>query len=139
MRRILVATLLLLTVPAAGAAPVGDRPDGLWLNPRNSVAVRTGPCGDRLCGWVVWADAQARADALDSGVSQLVGTRLLEDYRPDGRHQWSGTVYVPDMGRHFASYIEQTSPRQLKIRGCILGGLLCRSQLWTRIDRTPDA
>ena len=104
-----------------------------------SVAVRTGACGDKLCGWVVWANGSARSDAKDSGVADLIGTRLLEDYRQDGRHAWSGTVYVPDMGRRFASQIEQPSPGQLKIKGCIMGGLICRSQLWTRIERLPNA
>ena len=139
MRKMLVAVLLAMLASAAPGETVDTTPNGLWRNPRNSVAVRTGPCGDHLCGWVVWADAEARADAHDSGVDNLIGTRLLEDYRPNGKSAWTGTVYVPDMGRHFASQIQQISPGQLKIKGCILGGFLCRTQLWTRIERIPDA
>jgi uncharacterized protein (DUF2147 family) len=41
-------------------------------------------------------------------------------------------VFVPDMKRKFYSRIEQQGPDKLKISGCILGGLLCKSQYWTR-------
>ncbi|HKT77786.1 MAG TPA: DUF2147 domain-containing protein [Sphingobium sp.] len=136
---VLAALALLLSSACALASPIGDLEDGLWLNPGGSVAVRTHGCGDRLCGWIVWASAAAQSDARESGVAHLIGTQLLEDYRPDGRNEWTGTVYVPDMGRRFFSRIEQTAPQQLKIKGCVLGGLICRSQLWTRIERTPGA
>jgi uncharacterized protein (DUF2147 family) len=125
------------TPVAAGGVP--QPATGLWLNPSSSVAVRTGPCGEKLCGWIVWANAQARGDARDGGVAQLLGTELLENYTPTSARLWSGTVFVPDMGRRFSSQIEQVSASQLKVKGCILGGLLCKSQVWTRIERLPNA
>jgi hypothetical protein len=73
------------------------------------------------------------ADAIDAGIPHLVGTTLLQDYRPKGPGHWAGRVYVPDMGRTFYSTIDQQGPDQLKISGCILGGLFCRSQLWHRV------
>ena len=129
----LLATTANVPVPQ----PEGRQPQGLWLGPHNNVAVRTGPCGDRLCGWIVWADREAQADARDGGTSRLVGTELLEDYRAEGKGQWRGTVFVPDLGRRFSSQISQLSPGQLRVKGCILGGLICKSQLWTRIERLP--
>ncbi len=136
--RLWAALALLVAVPAVLAAKVPvAQPEGLWLSPHDNVAVRTGPCGDRLCGWIVWADREAQADARDGGTPRLVGTELLEDYRAEGKGQWRGTVFVPDLGRRFSSQISQLSPGQLKVKGCILGGLICKSQLWTRIDRLP--
>ncbi len=119
---------------AADAVPVGD-----WIGPHADVAVRTGPCGTMLCGWVVWASPSARAHAGDGGTTRLIGTELLEGYRNDGTHQWRGTVFVPDLGTRFASRIEQPTPDRLRIEGCMLGGLICRSQTWHRIDRMPGA
>lgn len=131
----LVAPGLVANVPVP--QPEGLRPEGLWLSPHNNVAVRTGACGDRLCGWIVWADREAQADARDGGTDRLIGTELLEDYRPEGKGQWRGIVFVPDMGRRFSSQINQLSSGQLRVKGCILGGLICKSQLWTRIERIP--
>ncbi|NIJ21525.1 uncharacterized protein (DUF2147 family) [Sphingomonas naasensis] len=135
--RIVTAGMALLAAPAIASARPARSPEGMWLNPHGSVAVRAGACGDRICGWVVWASAAAQKDARESGVDKLIGTELLEDYRPYGQARWSGTVFVPDMGRHFASEIEALSPDRLKVKGCILGGLICKSQVWTRIAQLP--
>jgi len=124
-----------LALPAAAAEV--PQPAGLWISPHHDVAVRTAPCGDHLCGWVVWASATAQADARAGGTDRLIGTELLEDYRADGRGIWSGTVFVPDMGRRFSSRIGLPSVDRLQIRGCLLGEMLCRTQLWTRIEQVP--
>lgn len=105
---------------------------GTWLNPRESVAVQAGDCGGKLCGWVSWASRAALADAAAADVPHLLGTELLQDYRPSGPKRWAGRVYVPDMGRSFQSTIEQIDLQHLKISGCVLGGLLCKSQIWRR-------
>ncbi len=123
-------------VPAQASAPGLT---GYWIGPHRDVAVRTAPCGDRLCGWVAWASDSARAHAAGGGTAQLIGTELLHDYVADGDHAWSGTLFVPDLGRRFASHIEQAAPDRLHVEGCILAGLVCRSQVWTRIDRLPGA
>jgi uncharacterized protein (DUF2147 family) len=132
LRTALFLSLFIAPLAAHAATPA----EGIWLNPSGSVAVRTAPCGPGLCGRVVWASTKARADAQDSGITSLIGTELLQDYRPEGRI-WHGTVYVPDMGRHFDSRIEALSPDRLKISGCVLGGLFCRSQVWSRIAEVP--
>jgi uncharacterized protein (DUF2147 family) len=105
---------------------------GEWINPHGSVRVRTEDCGGKLCGHVVWASSEAIADARDSGTANLIGTQLLSDYRllPSGR--WSGRVFVPDMGRSFSSTIVPLGGTALQISGCILGGLICKSQVWKR-------
>ena len=124
----------------AGAAPAQPVPAiyGTWLNPRGTVAVRTEACAqDHLCGRIVWADADAQSDARDSGVTRLIGTALLEDYRADGRGRWQGTVFVPDLNRHFFSKIEQIDADTMKLKGCILNGLICKAQLWKRIGHLP--
>ncbi|WP_404477752.1 DUF2147 domain-containing protein [Novosphingobium sp. BL-52-GroH] len=120
--------------PAGGAL-------GIWMNPKHSLVVHTDACanatGATLCGRIVWASRQALADASDASVPRLVGTELLEDYRLRGKGVWQGTVFVPDMGRRFYSEIDEVSPDRLKVKGCILGGLLCKSQVWTRVAQVP--
>ena len=135
----LIAVVMLMAagVPAAAAHRAPVQPDGLWLNPHSSVAVRAGPCGANLCGWIIWANQEAQADARDGGIAKLVGIELLQDYHSDGGSTWAGTVFVPDMGRHFASKIALVGPDRLKVQGCILGGLICKSQVWTRIEHPP--
>ncbi|AHE53138.1 DUF2147 domain-containing protein [Sphingomonas sanxanigenens] len=118
--------------PAGAEVPAVATTLGTWINPHGTVKVRTGMCGSVLCGHIVWASAEANADAAESGVPRLVGTELLGNYRPAGAGRWRGEVYVPDMGRRFASTIEPQGVDALRISGCILGGLICRSQIWHR-------
>lgn len=138
------AAVMLAGVAAPAAAQGQPQPAapsiyGLWMNPYRSVAVHTGACADRLCGWIVWANQAAQDDARDGGVPRLIGTALLEQYRQQRGGSWAGTVFVPDMGRRFYSIIEQVDADTMKVKGCILHGLLCRSQVWHRIDALPHA
>lgn len=134
----LILLLAALPVPACGhdASRAADA-EGFWLNPKRTVAVRAAACGEALCARIVWASMEARNDAAASSVPHLLGTEVLEDYRFRGNGVWTGTIFVPDMGRRFASRIEELSPTQLRIKGCVLRGLLCKSQVWTRIGDLP--
>jgi uncharacterized protein (DUF2147 family) len=123
--------LMALAVVAAGLPPPPPVV-GVWHNPKNSVAVKTGACGDKLCGWVVRANDQAQADARDGGTPKLIGTALLREYRPSGRRKWSGQIYVPDMGRTFGSTITLVDSNTIDVKGCLIGGFLCKTQTWRR-------
>lgn len=134
----LLAPLLAIALATGATAAGSAAPElpaelaGTWLNPHRSVAVRTGRCGELLCGWIVWVDAQAAQDARDGGVANPIGTQVLRDYRPAGDGRWRGTVYVLDLGRSFSSAIEPLGGGRLKISGCVVGGLICKSQIWRR-------
>lgn len=106
---------------------------GTWINPKRTVTVVTSPCGQLLCGTVVSATPEVQAIAKKAGAPPLVGTKLLRDYRQTGKDKWQGKVFVPDRNASYYSTIKQINANQLKISGCILGGLLCKSQVWSRI------
>ena len=122
----MLLTLLLAAAPAPAAIL------GTWHNPQNSVAVRTGQCGETLCGWVVRASDRAKHDVADKGYPPLIGTALLRSYKADGRGRWAGQIYVPDMGRAFGSTVTMVDADTLNVRGCLIGGFLCKSQIWRR-------
>jgi len=128
-------SLITMALALAGQTPQpAPSVDGVWANPAGSVQVRTGACGDKICGWIVWASPKAQADARKKGVTQLIGTALLRSYRATDRGHWSGEVYVPDMQSSFYSTITMVDAQTLNIKGCILGGLLCKSQIWRRVQ-----
>ncbi|HWW47428.1 MAG TPA: DUF2147 domain-containing protein [Xanthobacteraceae bacterium] len=131
----MAAAALVLLPAASQAESAGAEPEvlGTWINPHRTVKVATSYCAGGLCGSIVWAAPEAQADARDSGVADLIGTKLLRDYRATGPGRYEGTVYVPDMGRTFHSKIEQIDANSLKISGCIIGGLICKSQRWRRV------
>jgi uncharacterized protein (DUF2147 family) len=126
--------LLALPAPAFAAPRAADdsRIVGEWINPAHSIKVATSMAGPTLSGRIIWASEEAREDAKESGITALIGLELLEDYRPDGPHLWKGTVWVPDLGHKFTSYIRMEDTDTLKISGCVLRGLICKSQIWRR-------
>lgn len=122
------AFVFLLSLPNMAYA----EPSGFWTNPTRTVRVAVSACGVELCGRVVWAGREATEDAREGGVEPLVGQTLLRAYRRKTSTRWQGRVFVPDWNRTFWSTIDQVDPRTLKISGCILRGLVCKSQLWTK-------
>ena len=134
MKKTLAILGCLCLAPALAANVTAPPPVyGLWQNPRATVRVRIGACGQMLCGTVAAATSSAQADARAAGVNPLIGVQLLQDYHQVDTDRWAGRVFVPDMGRTFSSRIVQVRPDTLQISGCLIGGMLCKSQLWTRV------
>ena len=117
--------------PAIAAAGIG----GTWTNPAGSVDVDMAPCGPRLCGTVVRASAKAKADAAGGGTYRLIGTQLFRGLVADGRGHWSGAVFVPDLGRTVTGTLALVDADSLEVSGCVVPGLLCQTQVWTRVRR----
>lgn len=124
--------LLALTLAAASGG-AADPAVGLWSNPKGSLTVRTRRCGEQLCATVVSASDRAKEKAADAGIDRLVGTEIFSDYRPDG-NGWAGILFVPDRGKRVSSTLETAGGERVKISGCLIGRILCKSQVWTRVD-----
>jgi uncharacterized protein (DUF2147 family) len=111
------------------AAPIASE----WRNPGNSVHVRIDRCDGQLCGTVTWASAKAQADARRGGTDQLVGTHLFRDLQPEGPGKWRGKVFVPDIRKTFSGTLTFADPETMVGKGCVLFGLVCKSQAWSRV------
>ena len=114
--RITTAIAAALAAFAAQAASAqGPGVDGVWSTPKGSVQVKTGACGDKLCGVVVYASQKAQADAKKAGAQPLIGTTLLRDYKADGAAHWSGEVFVPDRKASYYSTIQLVDAQTIKV------------------------
>ncbi len=130
----IVAALLVIAANSADAAARQESANGVWKNPSGSVRMRIAPCGKQICGKVVFANAQARADAARGGNPDFVGVNLLRNFSRTGPSSWSGQVFVPDINRTVSGTLTRAGPRSLTVRGCVLGRVGCRDQVWTRIS-----
>jgi uncharacterized protein (DUF2147 family) len=128
-----IAALPLAAMPAAAndraAAPIASE----WRNPSNSVHVRIDKCGESICGTVTWASAKAIADARRGGTENLVGTRLFRDLAPAGKGKWKGKVFVPDIRQTFSGTLNFAAEDKMVGKGCVLFGVICKSQTWSRV------
>lgn len=129
-------TLALLSAPARAEAPGGASLDGTWLTESHETQVRFAPCGTSQCGTIVWMK-QPHADTANPDAAKrsrsLVGTVFVYDLKPDGAKHWSGQLYNFENGKTYSGTLEMKEAGVLKLSGCVLGGLICRSQTWTRL------
>lgn len=127
-----MVAVALLAVPGRGAAADVT---GTWLTQNGLSQVRISPCGGARCGTIVWTKAQAR-DGRNPDPSlrsrDLVGVRIFSEGRPTAGG-WTGTLYNPLDGNTYSGKMRLRSAGELELSGCILAGLLCQSQIWTRL------
>lgn len=135
LRAILPAFVLFSVAPASAGSPPDAAPIATeWRNPSNSVHIRIDPCGSTtLCGTVTWASDKAKADAARGGTTNLVGTRIFRDLRPAGSAKWTGKVFVPDIRQTFSGTLEFQDGNKMVGKGCVLFGIICKSQTWSRV------
>ncbi|MWV29242.1 DUF2147 domain-containing protein [Aurantiacibacter rhizosphaerae] len=141
-KQIRAVALTMLAGAAIAAAPAPAKAEeskasdpilGVWQNPAGTIEVKTQYCGRNLCGVVTEASPAAQADARRAGTDPLVGVHLLQNFVRVDTNAWSGTAFVPDMNVHVAAHISMIDADHLKISGCELGGLICKSQDWTKV------
>ena len=135
MSRFLAFAALALTAAAPALAAPGQAPRwaGTWANGSDSVHIRTAPCGQGVCGTVIWANEKAKADAARGGTTQLIGTQILRDFQPDGQGGWTGQAFVPDANVTVAGTMAMTSADTMDVSGCLFGQLGCTTQHWHRV------
>lgn len=129
---ILVATALCVTQSGAFAADA----TGTWLRSSGSSKIRIEPCGSALCGTVVW-EKNPRKDIYNPDPAKreepVVGRRVLLGLKPSGTaDQWKGEVYNAEDGKTYTGYVTLQADGTLKLQGCVLGGLICKSDQWSR-------
>jgi uncharacterized protein (DUF2147 family) len=134
-KRPMIARLVLALGAAflLSAAPLPDGIEGVWANPHNSVHIRYESCGKgAICGTVVWASDKAMADAKRGGTDSLIGTQIFRNLYKSGPNSWKGKVFVPDIKKTFTGTVTIEGDKMVG-RGCLLLGVGCKSQTWSRI------
>lgn len=129
-KNLFILALLPFATPAQAAAPI----EGKWKNPKGSVIIDVVPCGSATwCGRVAWASPKARADARKGGTATLVGTSLLTGLKATGPGSYRGRVLLPKRDMHATANVRLASANSLSVRGCVIAGMLCKEQRWTRV------
>jgi uncharacterized protein (DUF2147 family) len=141
-----VATIVgagVLALATGGPVAAGDAV-GMWLTEGGKARVRVSPCGGALCG-AIMALKEANdpetgrpktdkhnADAGKRG-RPIIGVHILLGMKPtDTPGKWAGQVYNAEDGKTYTGYVTLTGAESLKLEGCVLGGLICKAQTWTR-------
>jgi uncharacterized protein (DUF2147 family) len=136
-RYLFIGAALLAGFSAAPAQSQAQMPDdvfGIWRNAEDDVHIRTAPCGDQVCGVVVWASESAKEDSKRGGTPNLVGTSLFHDFKQVAANRWRGKVFIPDRGVTLSGTLSLAGRNTLRGTGCLVGRIFCQTQTWTRVE-----
>jgi uncharacterized protein (DUF2147 family) len=138
---IVAGTCSLFQGTPAAAQPTPE-PLGMWLTDGAKGRVRISRCGDALCGDLAWLrepmdeTGQPKKDKHNADATKrgrpLVGVPILLSMKRDGDRRWTGSIYNAEDGKTYTAYLTMESDAQLRVEGCVLGGMICRKQTWTR-------
>lgn len=130
MRSFLIAAALCMAATPAFAADVF----GVWKSQPNEdgayIHVRIAPCSEdagKVCGTIT-------EQVNSTSGRNIVGRHIIKDMEPDGTNAWDGgTIWAPDDDKTYSSEMKLKGADTLEVSGCVLGGLICRGQDWTRV------
>jgi uncharacterized protein (DUF2147 family) len=129
MKKTLLAALIVLTAaPAFAADPVW----GLWkteVDDGSYAYVDMKGCnGGKTCGWI------ARTfDSTGEYQSENLGKVMVIDMENTGGGHYKGNVWRPSNDKTYIGKMDLNG-NMLSLSGCVLGGLFCAAQTWTRVQ-----
>jgi uncharacterized protein (DUF2147 family) len=129
---VLSACLAGQVIAAAPAEPTGE-----WLVADGTARVRITPCGDALWGVIAWTKSAPGRDENNPDPAKrkrsVLGMPILLNMKRAASNRWDGEVYNAKDGSTYSSHISLVRADVLRIDGCVLGGLFCGGENWTRV------
>ena len=128
--------LIVLAIMTASTAAASD-PTGLWRTEADEAGryleVRIFPCfkvPEKFCGRIAAArDPRGRILPYEHR-----GKRMIAFMEPDGLNRWDGGhIWHPIHSGNYPGKLELRGDT-LRVSGCALGGLICETQGWRRIE-----
>ncbi len=140
----LVFVLLTALLAATPAAAQSRTPEGLWLHDNKRIEIKISPCGELLCGTIVWfkwpndaggvplVDLKNPDPALRS--RPLMGLTILSGLRRTGENTWEeGRIYNPDDGEDYRARMSIQKDGTLRVRAYVLLPIFGKTFIWTRV------
>ncbi len=129
MKKLLLAAALMVAGPA-----FADPVDGIWKTAVDDNGkyghVEIGACGSKICG-VLIKSFNGDGTQYDS---ENIGVNIVEGMTNAGGGEYNGgTAYAPDRDKTYSGKMTLDGDN-LVLYGCVLGGLICRGQDWTRVQ-----
>jgi uncharacterized protein (DUF2147 family) len=135
-----IGLALMATAPALAADPFGT-----WLTEDKKGKIHIVNCDGALCGNLVWIQepmdpetSKPKLDKHNVDASKqgrpLLGIPIVLNMKPNGADKWEGQVYNAEDGNTYSGSFAMTGANSAQLKGCIMGGLLCKAQTWTRAN-----
>jgi uncharacterized protein (DUF2147 family) len=135
MKSATLAALGFLALAGTAQAQSSD-PSGTYLSETGETRVRVAKCGSAYCGTIVAVQGEAKdvnnPDAGKRGRS-LVGVQMISNIQPSSEG-FTGQLYNYKDGKTYNGKMSFKGGNAMQLSGCVLGGLICRSQTWSKVN-----
>ena len=148
-RRLTAASVLTVAMLPLGQAagqqqPVAANPiNGVWIDDKGDGAIEIAPCGERLCGRIVWLkvpnDKVGRplTDGYNPEAAKrkrpICGLPVIGDLKLQQNGAWdAGWIYDPKEGRSYDVELRLRSADRLQVTGYLGTKFLSERFVWTR-------
>jgi uncharacterized protein (DUF2147 family) len=128
---VLGAVLGVMLLPV-GVAAQSSPPDvtGVWIDHTGQGAVEITPCGNRVCGRVVWLKNPNHKSRTGK---RICGTQVLGDLQKRSGTAWeSGWIYNPEDEERFSAALQLANANTLLVTGYLGIKLLGETFTWKR-------
>jgi uncharacterized protein (DUF2147 family) len=109
---------------------------GKWKDPENQAVCEIYSCDGGVCVKVLSPAPGLDKDDFNPDPAlkgrSMAGVVLMSGAAQDGPDRWKGKLYNPEDGKTYSGFIEVKSKDEVKLEGCVLGGILCKSRTWQR-------
>jgi uncharacterized protein (DUF2147 family) len=137
------AAVFILTDAGLKPAFAAPREAGIWYDDSGQGAVEIVPCGDKLCGRIVWlkdplnAEGRPKMDRYnpkpENRERQICGLQVIGGLQRMDDGGWdTGWIYDPKQGTAYDLAIALVAKDQLQITGYKGLKLLSKTFMWTR-------
>ena len=114
----------LVVMTAATSAYAGD-PTGSWVRPSTGTVIKMYDCGGNLCAKIT--------SVKDKSKQGTVGTVIMSGAKKVSDNKWEGDLLNTDDGQTYSGVVT-LSGGGLSLKGCVLGGIICKGETWSRAN-----
>jgi len=136
-----LATVTVFTIAVASGPAMAAEPTGDWRVEDGSAIIRIDNCSGALWGVVAWEKAPGRDERNPNptlrGRPTLGSAVLLNMRAASSQARWDGQIYNAQNGRTYNANVTLVGDNRLRVEGCVMGGVFCGGQQWTRVGNAP--
>ena len=125
-----------LALASVSASALAVEPYGVWKIGKGKVTIKIVDCGGALCANIVGLseplrNGKPKVDRHNKNAAlrdrPLMGLQIASGMKKVSDGKWEGKVYNADDGNTYSAKVIAIDNSVMKLKGCVLGGLICDS------------
>lgn len=98
---------------------------GTYVRPSTGTQVEFYDCGGKVCGKIVAVKDKAK--------EKTIGTVILKGATRSDDKTFKGELLNTEDNKTYNGVLTVVSAKEIKLEGCVLGGIVCKGENWTKV------